>query len=269
MTHRARLIAALGATLLAAASLVLGATPAQAGERTITLGASEPASITVTIAKGDTVKFLNSDSGITHTVKSSSRNWSFSKAVPGGGSARTAAFTAAGTFTFTDTYTVVAVPRQATGQIVVPSTPAPSPSASPRSSPVATKSPAPKPSASTGPSPAASATPLPVQSGTAVLPGIGPGVLPTPVATVTSGPMPQVAPGGASPSVSPAADVAAVRYGGKDGLVQPSSHRYGLPAALAVVAIVGVGSLLVRLLLAQPEAAVTDGSRGSRRTGEA
>ena len=45
-----------------------------------------------------------------------------------------------------------------------------------------------------------------------------------------------------------------IAYGGKSGIVQGSPHRYGLPAALAVVGIVGVLSLLVRFLLAQPEA---------------
>jgi hypothetical protein len=36
--------------------------------------------------------------------------------------------------------------------------------------------------------------------------------------------------------------------------VQPSPHRYGLPALLATVAAGGVLSLLVRYLLALPEA---------------
>jgi hypothetical protein len=42
--------------------------------------------------------------------------------------------------------------------------------------------------------------------------------------------------------------------------VQHSAHRYGLPALLSLVGIVGVLSLLVRFLLAQPVA---------RRTGAA
>lgn len=36
-------------------------------------------------------------------------------------------------------------------------------------------------------------------------------------------------------------------------LVQGSPHRFGLPAAVAVVAIAGVVSLLVRVLAADPE----------------
>jgi hypothetical protein len=44
-----------------------------------------------------------------------------------------------------------------------------------------------------------------------------------------------------------------VRYAQR-GLTQESAHRYGLPAALALVAVTGMVSLLVRLLLAEPAA---------------
>ena len=59
----------------------------------------------------------------------------------------------------------------------------------------------------------------------------------------------------ADPLASPALTSAApgVVYADRP-LVQGSPHKYGLPAALAVVGITGVVSLLVRLLLAEPAA---------------
>lgn len=57
--------------------------------------------------------------------------------------------------------------------------------------------------------------------------------------------------------VVPATSAAAAggpRYAGKSGVVQDSAHRYGLPVALAVVAVTGSASLLARLLLAEPAA---------------
>jgi hypothetical protein len=77
--------------------------------------------------------------------------------------------------------------------------------------------------------------------------GVGLGRFPTP--TPAPGvPRPDIAGPGAT--AAPAADVT---YADRS-LVQSSPHRYGLPAALAVVAITGVVSLLVRLLLAEPAA---------------
>jgi hypothetical protein len=70
-----------------------------------------------------------------------------------------------------------------------------------------------------------------------------------------------VLPGEALPSAGPlpSGETVAVAPG---RLAEPSTaRRYGLPAALAAVAAAGVGSLLVRLLLAHPAA------RHARRTG--
>jgi hypothetical protein len=52
-----------------------------------------------------------------------------------------------------------------------------------------------------------------------------------------------------------------VRYGDQRALVQGSPHRYGLPVLLGLVGIGGVGSLLLRLLLA-----MAPGSRRTRTT---
>ena len=60
--------------------------------------------------------------------------------------------------------------------------------------------------------------------------------------------VPEVATGEPQPTAT--ASSAAV-VNSDPGLVQGSRHRYGLPAALAVVALAGVASLLGRLLLAQ------------------
>jgi hypothetical protein len=259
VTHRARPLAVLVVAFLGLAGLLLVAGPAHAATPTVTLSQQGPSPATITVAQGQTVTFVNNDS-VPHRVRHTSGAWTFDKSIPANKSVTTPPF-AAGTFGYSDDFAtvVLGVPRSVSGSVVVPKTaPSPSPSATRRPTPAPSRSAAPRPSVSA--SPAASATPLPTQSGTAVLPGLGTGVLPTPVATPLTGPAPQVAPG-VSPNPSSTPAVASIRYGGKDGLVQPSSHRYGLPAALAVVGIVGVVSLLVRLLLAQPEAA--------RRTEEA
>lgn len=75
--------------------------------------------------------------------------------------------------------------------------------------------------------------------GTAILPGVGTGILTTPPAA-------SAGPGDAQTCA-------------RGRLTQGSTHRYGLPVLLAVVALVGVVTILGRYLLAQPAA-------GARRT---
>lgn len=245
MTAQRGLRLALAAALALLGVVALGS-PAQAETKVVTLGQQGPAPQIVDIKVGDAVRFTNSDD-VAHTVASSGGGWSFSRTIAAGASATTPVFTRACVCTYTDDHTVVVVPQQDTGTVrVAASTPSPSPT---RPTPRPTTSPAPRPSPSSSTAPSASPTPAPTQSGVALGPGLDPGVLPTAGPTATPGPRPDLA--GPSPSVAP---VAGPAYAGKDGIVQGSPHRYGLPAALAVVAVVGVVSLLVRLLLAQPEA---------------
>lgn len=240
-------LGAVVALLLGAAVLLVPGSAA-AATKTVTLSNQGPDATSITIAKGDAVKFVNSDS-TTHTVARATGSWTFNQPIPAGKSATTSAFSAAGTYTYTDKFTFVALPRSVTGTITVTAT-APSPTASPKPKPTPTKSTAPKPTG-TATTPAASAAPSATSgTGTAVGPGIGVGSIPTATPTTSGVPRPDIAGPGATATITAAPGVL---YSGR-GLVQSSPHRYGLPAALAVVGITGVASLLVRFLLAQPAA---------------
>jgi plastocyanin len=236
-SQRARACLGVLAVLLVAGVGLLPA--ASAASTTVNLTSAGPSRTSVTINRGDTVVFHNVDTA-SHTVKAADDHWTINAAVPANGSTswtfNTVGSASSETFTYTDTHGLLS--RVDRGQVVVN---APKPSPSPK--PSATRQPTPKPSA-TQPS----ATP--------------PTASPTPDATVptsqvpTSTPLPAAShhpivagpPPAASPSTTPAA---AVAYAGRP-LVQGSPHRYGLPAALAVVGITGVASLLLRLLLAEP-----------------
>lgn len=226
--------------LLAALWTVWGS-PARAATATVTLTDQGPSPATVTIKAGDSVRFVNNGSS-THTV-TSNEGWTYSKQIPAGGNATTPAFPKAGTYSYDDTWTLIAVPQQAAGSIDVKKVAAPP---SPKPSKTATRSPSPAATPSASPS----LSPVPTASANA--PGLGGVTLPTPTPQPSSSvPAPEVA----SPQPS-ATLLAEPAYGGKDGLVQSSPHRFGLPAALAVVAIVGTVSLLLRYLLSLPEARV-------------
>lgn len=247
-----RLRAAIGVLLVVGLGLGLHVPPAQAATRTVTVGSQGPSPATLTIAKGDVVRFVNGDS-VNHTIQRETGSWSFSATLGAGQSATTAPFRAAGTFGYTDVRAGVLFSDTFRGAVVVP---APPPAASPRPSATRSATPRPAPSGPPAPAPSPSATPLPVPSGTAALPGFTLG--PVPSSPASAVPAPALAPSvAASGTPTPPAGVP-VAYGGKDGIVQGSAHRYGLPALLALVAIGGVVSLLVRFLLAEP---------GARRTG--
>jgi hypothetical protein len=234
--------------LLAAAGLGLLAPSASAATVTVMLTPTGPSQPQVTITRGDTVVFHNSDA-ISHTVKATSTNWKINAAVgPNGNTSWT--FNATGNtpekFSYDDNRGLLASDP---GSVVVNPPPAapPPPPASATAQPTVS----PKPSASAKPSVAPTAAgPTPTASG-----ALPPSQAPTPIAAPPLGwppsPRPIVAlPPAASPSTTPDA---AVSYAGRP-LVQGSSHHYGLPAALALVAITGVASLLLRLLLAEPAA---------------
>jgi plastocyanin len=244
-----RLLAALIGLLAALLSSLVLAAPAQAAVTKVSLTPSGPSPATVTIKAGDTVAFTNTDT-VTHTLQSTSSNWTLKATRLAPRSTKSVAFTKSGTFDYSDTYTFVAVPQTFPGHVVVPAAPSPSPT------PRTTASTSPRPVASPTARPVVSASPsaVPSASGFAVPPPITGGVIPTPSPTSSVGPVPQVASPGATPDSPSTSPVANVDYGSPRGIVQGSSHGFGLPAALAVVALVGVASLLVRLLLNAPEA---------------
>jgi plastocyanin len=235
--------------LLALLAVLVWQSPAQAATHTVTLATSGPSPSAVTIKAGDTVTFRAGD-GNTYHVRRTAGSWTFSATVTQAKPATTPAFTKPGTYSYEMTFdTLIGPSPPQSGSVVVPSS-TPSPTASP------TRSAAPRPSATASVRPVASpsTTAVPTQTGVAVPPPIQGAVIPTPSVTPSTGPVPQVAPpvlpGAPTPDPTPSASVT---YSDKK-LTQGSAHGIGLPAALAVVGVVGVVSLLVRLLLAAPEA---------------
>ena len=234
--------------LLAALALGVQASPARAATVTVGLTVQGPAPNPANVNAGDTVVFVNRD-GVDHTIKATS-GWTFTKVIAAGQQA-SYVFTKAGTFGYTDQHAVLI--NEAT-VVVKGGTPAPSPTARPTTSPKPQPPPKPSatPAATSSATPTQTSTPNP-STGTATRPGIGTAVIPT--ATPTGLPQPDIAPpvrGNPNLTSSPVPS-SAVRYSSR-GLVQDSAHRYGLPSALAVVALTGVASLLVRVLLAHPAA---------------
>ncbi|MGB8649927.1 MAG: hypothetical protein WCD35_04615, partial [Mycobacteriales bacterium] len=133
-------------TLLAAcAAWWLAAAPAQAATRTVTLGPNGPSPSSLTIVKGDVVRFVNSDS-VSHTVTHTSGAWTFTATIAAGAHQDTSPFSAAGTFGYQDQRSFV-LPMTASGSIVV-TAPRPSPSTSPRATASPKASPRPGPGAS-------------------------------------------------------------------------------------------------------------------------
>lgn len=235
------------ALLLAVGSVpVTSVAPAHAAERVIQITADGPVPALATVKAGDTIVFRNADPTFIHQVASASDNWDFQSRPLAPGERFEA-----GTVTKPGEYLYKGVNLDDfTGKVVVPA-PSPAPSRAPTSP---APSPATSPAAQPGdPSPAAEPSPT-GGSGAAGGPLFGGGL---PSAPPTPGaPAPNVAPvlPGAeeAPSPGPTGPVVAVQAG---RLPEPATaRRYGLPAALAAVAAAGVGSLLVRLLLAHPAA---------------
>lgn len=235
---------------------------AGAATATVTLNSNGPTPQRITINRGDRVTFVNQDTG-SHTITNNAGAWTFRATIRPGASATTPSFSSGGQFGYSDVFFIAVVQQNVNGFITVR---APSSTASPTPKPSATRSPTPKPkpSATRGPTPqpaasSASPTSSPTPSGVAIVPGIG-GL---PSIITSGGPTPNVAP---PESAQVSGTPAVVAYGPKSEIAQSSAHRYGLPVVLALVAVVGVLSLLVRLLLAEP--AATTGDAASRRTEE-
>ncbi len=265
------------ATLLAGVVLALGLPAGSAladGPATVVveLGADAPPS-PVALRSGDAVVFASTEEPPVGADALAAQHRVVAD-VPGGldvvlgpgerSAART--LTAAGTYAFTDERSVGPARGARTGSLVVSAPPAAEP---PAPAPGAAPAPAPAPAA---PAPAAPAPPAPAApavvpptgapsvggQGYARAPSLALGAL-LPESLTPAGPAPLVAP-------EPPPDPAVLLAGGRSGLSAlapaaasadrlpqpPTPRRYGLPVALAVLGLLGVGSLLARTLLAEP-----------------
>ena len=242
----------LVALLLALLGLSLSvAGPASAASRPVTLTGSGPSPARISITVGDAITFTNADElGFSHVVTSSGDGWTYGPTmVASGASTTTATFARPGTYTYTDHRNTIST--DVTGSIVVTGSPAANPrpaSAPSTASPASNPSQDPQPAAapvdpSTATTPTESPTPNPV---------IAPAVAPVPVAlaAVTAAPV------AASPSASPDSAQAPAGPLAISGSVNNSNDQqaYGLPAALAALAIAGIASLVIRLMLSRPTA---------------
>ena len=234
--------------LLALLAVVVWQAPARAAGHTVTLATSGPSPSALTISAGDTVTFKAADANTYH-LRRTGGSWTVPATVTQSKPFTTEPFTQPGTYSYTMSFdTLIGPSPPQSGSIVVPATaPSPSPTAAPSASASA------RPTTSARPSASASPTAVPTASGVALPPPIVGGVVPSATPSASAGPMPQVAPPVAAGSPEPSATTA-VSYAPKAGIVQRSAHGIGLPAVLAAVGVVGVVSLLVRFLLAAPEA---------------
>lgn len=256
MTRRSTPYAALGVLLTLVLTPLLLATPAYAGRTiTISITAGGPKPASAVAAVGDTVRFVNEDATFVHQVKSKSSNWTFDSGPLAPGQSFTAPTLAKpGEYVYQganlDTFT---------GKVVVPAGPTVTPTPTRSATPAPSRSAAPRPSPSAAtPSPSPSSVAGPGGSGSAPAPfagGFGPVGIPGGPSPGSGALAPNVAPtlgAGAAPSANPSGEGVAV---GSGRLPEPpTGRRYGLPAVLAATAALGVGSLLVRLLLAHPAA---------------
>lgn len=271
----------LAALLLGSASLASAS--AQAVQVTVTLTPDGPSPEFIEVPVGGTVVFVNEDTTV-HRVsatveegKSTAWDYESGPIEAGATSPPTPAFEASGRYTFDDVQGLL-LPNTYSDEIGVlpPGSPSPSPqtSASPSPSGEPSAGPGASPSASGSPgtpaedaaaSPGAqppggtgSAGPLPLDggfgsTGTAPVPipgdPLAPAIAP-PLVLPDEGPLPlpyiAVAPGEQAPSV------AALPTGSLPGA--DTGRALGLPAVLGALAIAGLVSMIVRVLLAEPAA---------------
>lgn len=283
-----QLLALVLAALLLGGSVGLAAASAQAAQVTVTLTPQGPTPEFIEVPVGGTVVFVNEDT-TTHRVfarveegKSTAWEYESGPLEPGATSPATDPFGAAGRYVFDDVQGVL-LPRTFRDEIgVLPAaspSPTPDPSTSPEPNGSPTASPGASPSASGAPggpseSPGASpgapaptggtgtTRPLPLDGGFAGLglgstgsspvqiPGdpLAPAIAPPPLADDGPLPLPYIAaaPGDEAPSV------AALPTGSLPGV--DTGRDLGLPAVLGALAIVGLVSMIVRVLLAEPAA---------------
>jgi plastocyanin len=263
VTRRTAASALLTAVLAAALALLLPASPAAAARTVdVVLSAERPA--TVSLAPGDSVRFVSGEEGplgpphqVTSTRQDGTRGWEYESPVLGpGDSTDPVAFDRAGTYLFVDRRGGPGpLGSEVVGRIVVSAPRAASPSPTP------VRTAAPTPPASTGAPAPPPPGPTPVTtSSPADLSGLLGGVAAAPL----DGALPD------DPVVPPALVDLGLEPDDDDTadaddrpLVQAApgplpgtgtSRGFGLPASLAALAAVGVASLLVRVLLAEPSA---------------
>ena len=241
------------AVLAALCGSLLLAAPASAAEKVVTITAEGVTPKVLTVAKGDTITFVNEDASFGYRAVATSENWDLDSGpvglLPGRSYTHPDPIDAAGTYTYR-----VAEGEAYEGSVVLPS---PSPRPSPSKAGTSPKpSPAPKPASSPSPTGGAGTAAPPVTGGfgTSGDPSPAPGgVAPPPAIALpelpgeSAGPDPETA--GEPDPVSTTAAAVPGRLGSP-----PTARGYGLPAVLAAVLAAGVASLLVRLLLAEPAA---------------
>ena len=245
MSRAGRAAAAAAVTLTAAVATVVLAAPVSAATcRVMQVDNAVPVGIELTprhldVAYGGCVQFTDNAFGPAVTIKvgkhySVTLNYSESTS-------------AKKSYVATDPgrQQVTADNGTASAQGTITAGPAPSPSASrsPRTSPSPSASPRPHPSTSaTGPQVA----PSPHRTHRA-----GPPVVIPPVQPPPPGPGVSATPGTPPVVAQPSASAAAA--GSAAGPLEPPGDRsIGLPASLAALALIGVGTALVRVLLAEP-----------------
>ncbi|MCW2723399.1 MAG: hypothetical protein JWN35_320, partial [Frankiales bacterium] len=307
---RAAAYGAVGALSALTVTLLLVATPAWAGRRlTISIGPGGPSPAMLAAMPGDTVLFRNDDPALPHQLRSTSGNWTFDTGplLPGA-TATAGTLTGPGEYVYSgatlDSFTGEVVVSGATGNNVTASqsdamspsssaTPTPTPTPTPTATETPTETPTPTASAYAAapqsPPPAAPSRSVSARSSGTITPSaLSPSASPTTVpltgafpdlraggtaSGLSSGPAPALAPvpTGAAGTGGWAAAAAGVPVGSGSLSTDERTRRYGLPAVLAGVAAAGIGSLLVRLLLAHPAAYgrsrgrhASNGGRGGR-----
>ena len=253
-----RLAALLTALLAALASSLLLAGPASAA-RTVDVVLTADAPAPMAIAPGDSVRFVNGESGPLappHAVRAvqqdGSTAWQYESGpiAPGAASAPVV-FPAAGTYLFVDRRGGAVLASEVTGRVVVTAPAAASPRPAP--APAAPSPAAAPPPADTAGLDAPAAPPAEAPVAASDLPPLVSGLEAPPAPLDEPLVPPSVAlPGTAAPTPAARREVVAAEPGPLPGV--GTSRGVGLPATLAALAVVGVASLLARVLLAEPAA---------------
>jgi plastocyanin len=255
-------------SVLVGASFAPGLASAQASRVTITLTAEGPQPAVVEVPQGGTVVFVNDDTEqhrITSTDGEGSTSWELDRTLAAKdgemrSSTETPAFGAAGRYYFSDARGVLGLGPSRKGEIKVsPPLGASDGAGCAGGAPPAPGSPPPATGGTgrTGPLPLTGGfgsfgtTPQAIPGLDPLAPAIAPPLaLPPGTPLVPGSPVPT--PGLSAPQIAAPALPLPLPIGSLPGVA--TDRSYGLPAALALVSIVGVVSLLVRALLAEPAA---------------
>lgn len=259
-------VLALGLAFALVPSLAVSSASAAGRTITISITADGPKPASTTAQVGDTIAFQNTDMTFVHEVGNKTTNWPTRDGTFDSGPLAPGQIYTVGKLTKPGEYDYQGTNLDSfTGKVVVPGTTAsaaPAPSASPAPQP----STAPAPGASASPASPASPSASPAATGGTGVVGPPPlsggfGTIGVPGSPAPGGDLlpPNVAPNVAptlpgEDAATPEPSATAVAIGGGYLPEPPTGRRYGLPAALAAIAALGVASLLVRVLLAHPAA---------------